>query len=158
MWQEILTTDTIGIADFSKVQKTCSDYYTTAFSTNVVTNKFANGAYFNLRAFTYRDADYEINLAVSYNIVMRVVDKDTMILHSVGLGKYKTIGGAVKILMPKIVSLFKEYGVKKIIASWATDVYPKTQDFYQLLAKSFTSFTKVNLTNTPDGVYNIEIQ
>ena len=98
MWKEILTTDTTGIQDFVRVQALCSEYYATKWDVAKITAKFSKGSFYGLRAFTYRDTGYEINLAVCNSYFLHVADTKTMVLNTVGIGKYKTIGGAIKII------------------------------------------------------------
>ena len=150
-WVEIMKTDTAGIADFVALQQSCSDYYARAFDVAKATAYFDRPTHTTMRAFIWRDVDYELNLAVMLK------NPTTLQLKVVGIRHFANINTAVQMFLLKVKSLLTEYGVKKLYAIWSDDVLPDTLSFYQKITNGFSAggFVGTVVTNPKPSVFVI---
>lgn len=151
MWTEILKNDVAGIQDFVDIQQGCSDYYKEEITFDKAVAIYNRPSNETMRAFIYRDNEYEINLAVDFK------NKTTLMLKTVGLGKFADINIAVDIVIGQVKQLMVEYGVTGVYAIWGDDPYPEVLDFYNRIGNAFNfNNFKETVSDTPRaGVFSV---
>ena len=135
-WTEFKATDASTLSKFVALQQTAGPFYASKFDTTYLTTLM--GAREGVRTFNYDDGTNVMNLGTCVN-------KDTLVMMVMGLGKYKDFNTAVDIMCKQVQAVFKDSGVHKIMAVWSEDANADQRKFFEAVAKGGEKYGAKNI-------------